>query len=117
MDDDVEEIIVTADLFDVRKEAFKYFRGQFEQNSDITAAYSRIYWELWEGIGYRDDSEHTFGGDCKLISDWLDDLTFAYNETEALHPETGAVLWANSEYIYANDFKVQLVGREVARYV
>lgn len=45
------------------------------------------------------------------------DLTYAYWETTALHPETGAVLWANTEYIYANDFKNKLMGKEVAAYV
>ncbi len=117
MDEEQTEKILIADLGEVRLEAIAFFEEKFNENKEVCAAWDRVYWDIYEGISYQDDNEHTFGGDCKLISDWLDDLTYAYNETEALHPETYAVLWANVEYVYANDFKVKLVGKEVAGYV
>lgn len=110
------EYIVQANLGEVKLEAIAFFEEQFNENKAICAAWGRVYWELYDGIGYLDD-EHTFSGDCKLISDWLDELSFPYAETTAYDAKTDEELWSNDERIYANDFKVKLMGKEVAAHV
>ena len=116
VDGDMVEYVY-ADPRETLGEALDYFTRQLLADSSIESATRRLYWELHEGIGYQDNKQDTFNGDCDAVREWIGNLSFAYYAVTAIDLETDDVLWTNEERIYASDHKAAIVGKEVAHYV
>lgn len=86
------------------------FEESLEINTRVGLAIARIEARLYDGNGWSQ-------ADCDLVGEWLDEMQSGFYDCEAIDENGEVVAQGTWIPVDARDYKVRLVGKEVAKYV